>query len=51
MGLVQEHAYVEDGHAVVPYNSRAFLDEGPKTSGSWGTCRSLWTSPLGCVDT
>ncbi|WP_385626063.1 YrhB domain-containing protein [Streptomyces sp. P8-A8] len=33
MRIVHERVRIEDGHAVVPYNSRAFLDEGRK--GAW----------------
>lgn len=33
MRIEPEHAFIEEGKAVVPYNSRAFLDEGKK--GAW----------------
>lgn len=33
MRIAQERAFIEDGHAVVTYNSRTFLDEGQK--GAW----------------
>ncbi|MFJ2633919.1 hypothetical protein ACIO6U_18520 [Streptomyces sp. NPDC087422] len=40
MRLEPEHAYIEDGHAVIPYNSRAFLTKAGKASGCWEIYRS-----------
>ncbi|MFJ5612578.1 hypothetical protein ACIQCJ_24725 [Streptomyces sp. NPDC093221] len=52
MRLEPEHAYVEDGHAVIPYNSRAFLDEGRKRERLLGNLPVLVDlSLLECADT